>query len=562
MDRRRTARTIFGDRQGLLRPQRVKRVEMRPEIARYPEIPAEVAVRAAEIRRNRRGRDRDALVEQAAFTAGGERGRAARVGGVRHVLQGAQQRQRIGRLACGIAGQEGREGIAEIDFIGDSPGDNRGMIAILRDQFAQLLTRIVGQRGARLELAAPRPGGDQRNFIPHQQAIAVGEIVDRLAMLIMRQADRVDAHLAHDRHVGGDIGRVDRPALAFAVLMIADAAQLDMLVVEEQALVWIDADRADAEWLAHAIDHAAARIEHIDRERVEIGVGHALPAMRVRYVERERGVLRRGGRQFERRLCRGDSATLGVDQAHRDTGGVRAMTGVSDARAHIDSRGGGTGIGGGRQHARATEIGEIDMHRIDRDQPHRAIQPAMHKEIAGQRQDIGGGDILARRRAVIGPHDEEVVAAFQQSLGRIHPEAREAAGMIAEFLAVQPHAGDPAGRIEFEPDALAAERRGHGEPLAIPAKPLRLVDSFGAMDVALRVGAVEANAVPCVRDADRLPSRIVESARSHIRGRIALMKAPPSRQRLHRPPGGAISHSGGGSGRSGLRISRGHEARH
>jgi hypothetical protein len=53
----------------------------------------------------------------------------------------------------------------------------------------------------------------------------------------MGQADRIDAHFAHGGNVFGNVLFADRPALAIAVLMIADAAQDIGFAVEKEPLV-------------------------------------------------------------------------------------------------------------------------------------------------------------------------------------------------------------------------------------------------------------------------------------------------------------------------------------
>jgi hypothetical protein len=150
----------------------------------------------------------------------------------------------------------------------------------------------------------------------------------------------------------------------------------------------------------------------------------------------------------------------------------------------------------------------------------------MHEEVARQRQYVGGRRVLAARRAIVGSHDQHVFAGRDQRLGGIQPEAGEASRMIAELFAVQPDAGDAAGGIELEPDALAPHFGGNGEALPIPTQALSLVDRLGTVNVTSGIGPVEPDSVPGVRDRDALPLGVVEAGLDGIRRRITLVEAP------------------------------------
>ena len=149
------------------------------------------------------------------------------------------------------------------------------MVVILPDQLEQLLARIGDQfgRGQRfIEGGLVHEG----QLGLHHHAGAVGQVAPLLRMLIMRVPHGVDAHLGHDRHVGGMILRAQRPALALPVLVARGAVQPHRLAVEDEALVRIPGEAANAQRLGHAVDHAGA-LAQFDRHRIEIGVGAALP---------------------------------------------------------------------------------------------------------------------------------------------------------------------------------------------------------------------------------------------------------------------------------------------
>ena len=119
---------------------------------------------------------------------------------------------------------------------------------------------------------------DHRNLGPRQQAEPIADPVFVLAVLIVREADGGHAHLADDREILVLVGLGHRPGLAFAVLVLVDAAQGIRLAVEQEAARRIDAIEAQAERLLDAIEQAAALLD-VDANAIEIRVVHAVPEM-------------------------------------------------------------------------------------------------------------------------------------------------------------------------------------------------------------------------------------------------------------------------------------------
>ena len=86
------------------------------------------------------------------------------------------------------------------------------------------------------------------------KAVAVSEVMNRLAMLVVGEAYAGHPHLTHHRLVRGNVLWFRRPTFAFTILVIADAVDGDVFSVEEQSLIRIEANLPDAEGERDSID--------------------------------------------------------------------------------------------------------------------------------------------------------------------------------------------------------------------------------------------------------------------------------------------------------------------
>jgi hypothetical protein len=141
---------------------------------------------------------------------------------VRQLIQLFEQGQRI-RTGASLVPHKGGHAVSKIDLIADGPGDDRGMIEVLRDQLPQLLPGVLTKRIRRLQALAQRPLAYQGYLVPEHKSVAVREVVNRLAVLVVGQANAGHPHLTHGRFVRGNVLRFRRPTLAFTILVIADA---------------------------------------------------------------------------------------------------------------------------------------------------------------------------------------------------------------------------------------------------------------------------------------------------------------------------------------------------
>ena len=85
-----------------------------------------------------------------------------------------------------------------IIFVAQSPDDDRWMIEMLIDHVFQHSTSLL------LVDLSPNAATAPRNLLPNQNAQSITCVEHNPRLLIMSQADEVDAHLFHHFHFGND----------------------------------------------------------------------------------------------------------------------------------------------------------------------------------------------------------------------------------------------------------------------------------------------------------------------------------------------------------------------
>ena len=127
----------------------------------------------------------------------------------------------------------------------------------------------------------------------------------------MGRADGVDAHGLEPLQPPLDEGIGQRDADSGMVLVVVGALQLDVLTVEEEALIGIEAEAADAEGRGAAVHHLVA-LPHFSDEGVALGRGQRPQA---RGLELDAGAglaLGGGGQAGGGQAAAGDGAAVGV----------------------------------------------------------------------------------------------------------------------------------------------------------------------------------------------------------------------------------------------------------
>ncbi len=284
------------------------------------------------------------------------------------------------------------------DLIGDAPEADGGMIVILTDQILHLEAAVV-MGGRILTLAA-----DIRDFRPDHKAVFVTGVIEISAVLVVGQADGVGAQLRNQGSVLIVFFSGEGVSLPESVLVSGDAPQHERLSVQEEALLRIHGEKADAEAGSDLIRDLVAK----DQRRgtsVQIRVFHTLPQM---------------GRG-EQHLCPGafrwppdfshlpslgvrDKVADGVIRGSRCDAAVQVDQSAVGGAAHVAAGGAAHGLrrivgqnaavddlGGHRQAGRAVEADVKVCFRQDQQ-----VYPAVQAAVEGKVSHLGINVALGR----------------------------------------------------------------------------------------------------------------------------------------------------------------------
>ena len=139
------------------------------------------------------------------------------------------------------------------DLVGEAPHADARVVVVLGDEFLHLRDRVLATVRHVL--------GDVGDLGPDHHAGLVAEVVEDLAVLIVGKANGVGANLLDEFHVlAVHLGR-EGIANALAVLVARDAAQRVAAAVQEEALVGVDVEAANAKVAAHGIRGHAGNLK-------------------------------------------------------------------------------------------------------------------------------------------------------------------------------------------------------------------------------------------------------------------------------------------------------------
>ena len=166
--------------------------------------------------------------------------------------------------------------------------------------------------------------------------------------------------------------------------------------LSEKPAVASKSNDAQAERLRERVDDAAAR-RHLDVERVEVGIAHAVPQVRRGDRERQRRLVRpragiarcalalptivpaslpEGTRTLtETSASRGDGSAL-LTEARTRTARALLRDGLLE-----------------REHARRAEAVHVEVHGVDAHEAHVAVEAAEEREVGRARRDVGLGGV-------------------------------------------------------------------------------------------------------------------------------------------------------------------------
>ena len=216
-------------------------------------IPAEVEVVGANLRRLDEGIVR------------GEHG------DVRHD-RGAGRIERCGKLLeLLVGGDDLVRDAAQSDLVGERPADDARVVVVLGDELLHLREDIAAAIGHAL--------GDVGNFRPNDEAKLIAQFIEIVVVLIVGKADGVSAELQDEGDIFLVLLLADGVALACSVLMAGYAAQRVDVPVQEEALVGVEGDGAEAEGVGKGVDGLSPLYKRC-RESIEVGIGDAVPKVR------------------------------------------------------------------------------------------------------------------------------------------------------------------------------------------------------------------------------------------------------------------------------------------
>ena len=274
-----------------------------------------------------------------------------------------------------------------------APADDRRMVEVLHDEFAQLPRGVF--------LSAPAAG----HIRPHAQSFPVRQLADERRVLMICKAQGVCAQLFYEFKILSLFRVRDRPAFAAPVLTHGNAAQRQPLAVEPKAF-FVRAHSAYAEFyrafvpFAYAVRNAKTRFIHERRP-------FPLPQMRLAQLEDHVRPRRAGHALLRHALAQ--KIYLRAD--------FEVRTRISHIGGHIYLRA-AFFVGSGKDpHPLAAEVVQIEARLRRGDERRAAIKPAERGKVRAS------GSLFIR---AVYPHFQLVLPGFEQ-FGHVKAEEGKAA---------------------------------------------------------------------------------------------------------------------------------------
>ena len=168
------------------------------------------------------------------------------------------------------------------DLVADRPDEDGRVVAVAADELHELARHELLQR----DVAAPAGGVPLvERLVPDEEAHLVAEVQHLRRGRVVRHADRVRAHVAHDGELAARRVHVERHPERAEVAVQVDAVELHPLAVEEEAAVRVEAELAEADPPHERVREAVAREAQL--ERIELRSVLQLPELRIPNLERK-----------------------------------------------------------------------------------------------------------------------------------------------------------------------------------------------------------------------------------------------------------------------------------
>lgn len=375
-----------------------------------------------------------------------------------------------------------------VDFISHTIENDTGVVPVAEDAVTEVVLGPFLEGKAVVVFVLPL-GPAVEELIHHEEAHAVAEIEEIRSHRSVGRADGVDAEFAEGLEAAFPNSQRNGDSYGTAILMEADALELEVFPIEPETGVGLELRGADADGGADFIKHRFTGHDSGDEgmelgafEAPELGLGdfELLGEIAV-LAGGEGGDGIRGGKRF----------AIGTEQdgAEGDLAGFFRSIGDLGLDVHRGAGGGGFRSG-------------------DMDAPRRDMDGMRHDETdvsIDARTGIPAGGGLAGGVRLDG---EEVFSTRVELAGDVVTKAEVAAGPVAEQLPIEPDVAVFHHAVEFDPDILALAAGRQGDLLAIPGdagrKPSTGTGGGGVL-VEIPLDA------PVVRDVELSPGGGVES---------------------------------------------------
>ena len=324
------------------------------------------------------------------------------------------------------------------------------MVVVLDDHLAQLEAQVVVH--LTLDVVA-----HEGNLLPDEHTAAVGLVEHVVGLWIVGQTERVDAHLLDDVEVGIVLLVGEGRSVLCPVLVAADATQLQVTAVEEEALVLIDPEVTQADGVLDAVDLLAVAAQD-GHGLVEIGVGHAVPKVWAvdTHVEPCAVVLDVG------RTGRSYGVACGIEHAELHFAALVSL-GLAE-QMHFGAELGMLLVDAVLmdEHALRAVVERRDADVVGDFEPNVAVEAAEDVEVTR----LGGHVELVR---VVAGHRDIVLLAVVEVVGEFDGESVVGALVYGDVAEVDHHAGHAGCAFELDEDALAAPCLRHFDLLGVGA---------------------------------------------------------------------------------------------
>ena len=263
----------------------------------------------------------------------------------------------------------------------------------------------------------------------------------------MGQSHGVDTHLTHDACILVVVFVAQGVAHFRPLLMAVDALQSQVFAVEEEALVGVHLEIAQAQRLFHAVDFLAVFAErHLSA--VDERICRAVPEMRFRDGERQRCHLLCGLPFNAHRAFRFRHHLFAVKHTN-------LQCRFGSLLFPIRERDGGRHVGLLLRHLVLRQIDprrgiveRRDAKLLRRDEMYRTIDAAVEIEVANEWHDV-------ERLGVVHTHEQGIVLSVVHTVGDFKDESPIAATVFPHHLSIDEEVGYLVGPFEAQEEAAS-----------------------------------------------------------------------------------------------------------